>query len=160
MKHATSMRLSRLMVGRQQELVPCFAGLTSFHRKAYRRFKGPYLDEVTLQAVKAQPRDWMLLGAWAYSGAYNVPEDSAMLQERIEENLVVFLVGSGREPRADALLCRPLSQGSKPSQVMHACRPTTCVSQLFWPSCRCEACSPVSFGVCTSSARLEASASS
>ena len=69
------------------------AGLTCFSRSSYRYFRGPYLEQLSRQDLAASPRDWKLLFVWPHPWAgYNIPEDAAMLQERVEENLIVFMV--------------------------------------------------------------------
>ena len=72
------------------------AGLQNNSRKGYQRYKGPYLDQLSKTDLQTPPVQWSLA---LYGGdkahcthAYNVPEHAAMLQERLEENLVRYRV--------------------------------------------------------------------
>ncbi|KAK9813247.1 hypothetical protein WJX72_011400 [[Myrmecia] bisecta] len=65
-------------------------------RRNYTRYKGPFLEETRLDSLRAPPRPWpQFLHHGANSSvivAYNVPEDVRMLCERLDENLVYYLV--------------------------------------------------------------------
>ena len=73
------------------------AGLQRADRKGYQRYKGPYLDQLQPSDLETPPVPWMVAicgGDRAkWTNAYNVPESAAMLQERLEENIVHFRVG-------------------------------------------------------------------
>ena len=77
-----------------QHMTPCAAGLSGLDRQRYQRYKGPFLEQLGLADLQAQPRPWRLLlsASAAHSVCFNVPESAVMLQERVEENLVVYLV--------------------------------------------------------------------
>ena len=78
-----------------------------------------------MQDLKAQPRPWRLLFAWhAVGQAYNFPETAAMLQERVEENVVAFLVR--------------LYGGAQPFTLVAHSAPTWLV--LLEPSCQGASC--------------------
>ncbi|KAK9802738.1 hypothetical protein WJX73_005182 [Symbiochloris irregularis] len=84
------------------------AGLQGLGRTGYRHYKGPYLDQLSRQDLQHLPVPWLLslcggdLRTWAQ--AYNLPEHSAMLQERLEENLVRYRGNYIRLAAAAALL--------------------------------------------------------
>jgi hypothetical protein len=70
-------------------------------RQGY-RYRGPYLEQLTLEAFRRDPRPWrdfFGVGAardrhWRRSLAdsYNVPDHLTHLKQRLEENIVYFLV--------------------------------------------------------------------
>ena len=73
------------------------AGLQDVGRKGYRQYKGPYLDQLKYpDDLKTPPVQWVISlcgGDWGrWQIAYNVPEHAAMLQERLEENLIRYRV--------------------------------------------------------------------
>ena len=79
------------------------AGLTGVSRQQYQRFRGPFLEELGLADLQAQPRPWqLLLGRSAAQTAYNMPDSAAMLQERLEDNVVTFLVSCALHATASA----------------------------------------------------------
>ena len=61
------------------------------------RYKGPFIDQLTLDDLARPPRPWAQFftggpaGPW--TAAYNVPEHTAMLRERAQDNLAFYLVG-------------------------------------------------------------------
>lgn len=62
-------------------------------RSFYKRYKGPYLEHLSRDAWKTPPKSWRHFFYGQTSEAvYNVPENSEHMQERIEENLVTYLV--------------------------------------------------------------------
>ena len=69
----------------------------------YERYRGPYLHQLTLDHLRQQPKSWpdffyapLRPAAAGGAAAYNVPSHTLMLCERMEENLVHFLVGLGQ----------------------------------------------------------------
>lgn len=62
-------------------------------RSSYKRYKGPYLEHLPRDVWRAPPKSWR---HFAYGPAadhvYTVPEDTDHLQERLEENLVTYVV--------------------------------------------------------------------
>lgn len=72
------------------------AGLQGLGRNGYQHYKGPYLDQLGKEDLQHPPVPWLLsicggdLRTWAQ--AYNLPEHTAQLQERLEENLVRYRV--------------------------------------------------------------------
>ena len=75
-------------------------------RPSYQRYKGPYLEQLTASDLQRQPQDWQNFAgvqpqsrssnSWA--NHFNVPEHLSMLSERMEENLVHFLVRHTSQP--------------------------------------------------------------
>lgn len=71
-------------------------------RSQHRRYQGPYIHQLTLQDLRRQPQDWQhFIGMESHSGpctswaaSFNVPEHVNMLAERLEENLIHFLVST------------------------------------------------------------------
>lgn len=62
-------------------------------RSFYKRYKGPYLESIPRDAWKQPPKSWRHFFYGQTSDAvYNVPEDAQHLQERMEENVVTYLV--------------------------------------------------------------------
>ena len=69
-------------------------------RTQQKRYQGPYIHQLTLQDLRRQPQDWQqFVGVESHAGpcsswaaSFNVPEHLTMLAERLEENLVHFLV--------------------------------------------------------------------
>ena len=62
-------------------------------RSFYKRYKGPYLEHLSRDAWKKPPKSWRHFFYGQTSEAvYNVPENSEHMQERMEENLVTYLV--------------------------------------------------------------------
>lgn len=59
-----------------------------------RRYRGPHLDQLTVDHLTAAPRPWreFFEGQAGWGGAYSVPPSWATLWDRAEENLVRFLV--------------------------------------------------------------------
>ena len=61
-----------------------------------RRYKGPYLSQLSLDVIEQPPKPWpdFLVGSSAANNqmAYNLPSHTSMLMDRLEENLVFFLV--------------------------------------------------------------------
>ena len=88
-------------------------------RIQYHHYKGPYLEQLTPQHLRKQPQDWQLfIGMESQTGArtswaanFNVPENLAMLGERLEENIMCFLV-SQTHPLAHHLLTANLAGSS------------------------------------------------
>jgi len=75
-----------------EQSVPAAAARQSFAQR--RRYRGPYLEHVTLEQCRAPPKPWRELlerpgGGWR--GAYSVPPDWDTVFDRAEENLVLFL---------------------------------------------------------------------
>ena len=66
------------------------------NRQQYERYKGPYLSQLTAEHLQQQPRPWPEFIYASRTGArdmaYNVPSHTRMLWERMEENMVYFLV--------------------------------------------------------------------
>lgn len=62
-------------------------------RSSYKRFRGPHLDQLPHDSWRNPPKSWrhFLYGSVAQF-AYNVPEDTDHLQERMEENIVTYVV--------------------------------------------------------------------
>ena len=71
-----------------------------------RRYKGPYVSELSMDSLTQAPKPWptFFMGdtGGASRGAYSLPADTTMLLDRLEENLVFFLVRKGHIPRACA----------------------------------------------------------
>lgn len=62
-------------------------------RSFYRHYQGPYLESLTKHSWKKPPKSWRhFFYGQSSELAYNVPEDTQHLQERMEENLVTYLV--------------------------------------------------------------------
>ena len=65
-------------------------------RQQYERYKGPFLYQLTAKHLQQLPRPWpeFMYSFTHGSGemAYNVPAHTRMLWERMEENMVYFLV--------------------------------------------------------------------
>jgi len=61
-----------------------------------RRYKGPYVSELSIQSLSQAPKPWpaFFMGEKSASSraTYTLPADTTMLLDRIEENLVFFLV--------------------------------------------------------------------
>lgn len=61
-----------------------------------RRYKGPYVSELTMDSVRQSPKPWPAFFMGEHGGtsraAYNLPADTTMLLDRLEENLVFYLV--------------------------------------------------------------------
>ena len=82
-------------MGPLQQHSHCAAG----SRLHYERYRGPYVDQLTLHHLLQQPKAWPDFfyapprpQAANEAAAYNVPSHTLMLCERMEENLVHFLV--------------------------------------------------------------------
>lgn len=65
----------------------------------YERYQGPYLHQLTVDDLRKTKPTWQQFfyngtSAAGWQDAYNVPEHLGMLQERMEENLVYYLVTS------------------------------------------------------------------
>lgn len=66
-------------------------------RAGYERYRGPYLHQLTVEDLRKAKPLWQ---EFFYNGdstagwqdAYNAPEHLGMLQERMEENLIYYLV--------------------------------------------------------------------
>lgn len=72
--------------------VVCMAGL----RQQYARYRGPFLHHLNTDNLRQAPKGWLEF-ACATRGeadgvAYNLPLHVAMLCERMEENIVFYLV--------------------------------------------------------------------
>ena len=62
-------------------------------RSFYRRYKGPYLESLTRDSWKRPPKSWRhFFYGQSSEFMYNIPENTEHLQERMEENLVTYLV--------------------------------------------------------------------
>ena len=62
-------------------------------RSFYRHYKGPYLESLTKTCWKKPPKSWRhFFYGQSSEFVYNVPEDTEHLQERMEENLMTYLV--------------------------------------------------------------------
>uniref|UniRef100_A0A061SNT6 Uncharacterized protein n=1 Tax=Tetraselmis sp. GSL018 TaxID=582737 RepID=A0A061SNT6_9CHLO len=69
----------------------------SFQRNCFervRRYRGPYLQQLTTDHLKAEPKPWRTFfeGTEGWSGSYCIPSDWFSLTDRAEENVVLFLV--------------------------------------------------------------------
>ena len=64
-----------------------------------RRYKGPYVSELSMDSLRQSPKPWPAFFMGEHGGtsraAYNLPADTTMLLDRLEENLVFFLVRRG-----------------------------------------------------------------
>jgi hypothetical protein len=65
-------------------------------RRRYQRFRGPFVEQATLDDLRAAPRPWTQFWGSAdagggLGGAYNVPASADALAERVDENLAAFL---------------------------------------------------------------------
>ena len=62
-------------------------------RSSYKRYRGPHLEQLPPDMWRKPPKSWrhFLFGA-AAECAYNVPENTDHLQERMEENIVTYVV--------------------------------------------------------------------
>lgn len=66
----------------QQHARPVAAG-----RRHYQRYKGPFIEQLTLEDLQAEPKPWKaFLGS---STSYNVPASVAVLMERMEVGMTV-----------------------------------------------------------------------
>lgn len=89
-------RLQRAGIDPFQPNPPSDAAERTRRPRAYQRYRGPYLDQLTVEDIKRPAAPWKQFfyngehGKWSES--YNVPEDLAMLQERMEENVVGYMV--------------------------------------------------------------------
>ena len=93
---------SVLSRGRSQRIsVGAGASGTEHRRKRYRRFRGPYVEQLTLEDLNKQPRSWKaFVGMEENDGdgrrgmerkhGYSVPANLDLLSERMEENLVYY----------------------------------------------------------------------
>ena len=80
-------------------------------RSFYKRYKGPYLEHLSRDAWKKPPKSWRHFFYGQTSEAvYNVPENSEHMQERMEENLVTYLVSCVTE--------RPVRTSSQPFALL------------------------------------------
>lgn len=63
-------------------------------RKRYRRYKGPFIEYLTVEDLKRGVRDWreFLHSRNAKMDSYSVPGSLDALMERLEENIVYYLV--------------------------------------------------------------------
>lgn len=52
-------------------------------RRYYQRYRGPFVEDITVDDLKRSPKPWNLFFGDG-SGAYNVPCDTSVLQERME----------------------------------------------------------------------------
>ena len=81
---------------RQQQIPDIVHG----SRPSYRRYKGPYLEQLKANDLQRQPQNWQSFvggqsrngscSSWANS--FNAPENLGMLAERMEENIVHYMV--------------------------------------------------------------------
>lgn len=64
-------------------------------RRHYRLFKGPNVENLTLDDLQKQPRPWTDFlhteDKSTFYNAYNIPANVNILQERIEDNVVTYL---------------------------------------------------------------------
>lgn len=64
-----------------------------------RRYKGPYVSELTMDSLRQSPKPWPAFFMGDKNGTsrapYNLPADTTMLLDRLEENFVFFLVRQG-----------------------------------------------------------------
>ena len=78
-------------------LMPCGNGAGG--PQPTRRYKGPYVSEMTMDSLKQSPKPWPAFFMGDNKGTsrapYNLPADTTMLLDRLEENLVFFLVRQG-----------------------------------------------------------------
>lgn len=63
-------------------------------RKRYRRYKGPFIEYLTVEDLKKGVKDWreFLHTRNARQDSYSVPGSLDALMERLEENIVYYLV--------------------------------------------------------------------
>ena len=61
-----------------------------------RRYKGPFASELSMDSLRQSPKPWPAFFTGERGGAnraaYSLPADTIMLLDRLEENLVFFLV--------------------------------------------------------------------
>ena len=84
-----------------------FINVCAGNAQPTRRYKGPYVSELSMQSLSQAPKPWpaFFMGEKSASSraTYTLPADTTMLLDRIEENLVFFLVrlsGSGNQEQA------------------------------------------------------------
>ncbi|PSC73348.1 Drug Metabolite transporter superfamily [Micractinium conductrix] len=71
------------------------AGAAATGRRAFQRYRGPFIDQLSIEDLKAAPKSWALF--WrggeraSAADAYSLPASLAVLHERTEENFVSFL---------------------------------------------------------------------
>ena len=59
----------------------------------WRRYQGPHVWDLPVDALRAAPVEWeRFLHGGSLQDAYNVPDSTAMLLERLDENVVTYLV--------------------------------------------------------------------
>lgn len=59
----------------------------------WRRYQGPHVWDLPVDALRAAPVEWeRFLHGGSLQAAYNVPDSTAMLLERLDENVVTYLV--------------------------------------------------------------------
>ncbi|PRW61143.1 Prenylated rab acceptor PRA1 isoform A [Chlorella sorokiniana] len=64
-------------------------------RRRFQRYRGPFIEQLAVEDLKADPKPWAVFwrgsesGRWA--AAYNLPASLDVLHERTEENFVSFL---------------------------------------------------------------------
>ena len=94
-----------------QEIVSQYIVCAADDRQQYERYKGPYLYQLTAEHLQQPPRPWpefmYTFPSGSRESAYNVPAHTRMLWERMEENVVYFLVRDLVSSKADeASKCR------------------------------------------------------
>ncbi|KAL4419286.1 hypothetical protein ABPG77_008336 [Micractinium sp. CCAP 211/92] len=65
-------------------------------RRAFTRYRGPFIEQLTLEDMKQAPKSWAVFWrgserAGAAAEAYSLPASLAVLHERTEENFATFL---------------------------------------------------------------------
>ncbi len=93
-----------------------FINVCAGNAQPTRRYKGPYVSELSMQSLSQAPKPWpaFFMGEKSASSraTYTLPADTTMLLDRIEENLVFFLVRLFRFRKSRAGLMSDLSTDS------------------------------------------------
>lgn len=67
--------------------------LSAFMLLVWRRYHGPHVWDLPVDALRAAPVEWeRFLHGGSLQAAYNVPDSTTMLLERLDENVVTYLV--------------------------------------------------------------------
>lgn len=86
-------------------------------RQQYARYKGPYFHQLTPEHLRQPPKAWLEFLCASKRGsdgvAYNLPLHISMLCERMEENMIFYLVRShlpgegstSKRPHTETPLC-------------------------------------------------------
>lgn len=68
------------------------ASVSQDPRSSYKRYRGPHLERLPHDIWRKSPKSWRHFLIGAAECVYNLPEDTDHLQERMEENIVTYVV--------------------------------------------------------------------